>query len=601
MNNIDIAKLLRQIAASYIIKDEKKFRFQIIAYQRAADVVEATSEELKDLQKEGKLTTVPGLGPSIAGHIEELLKTGRVKHFAWVTKGIPPALFPLLDVSGVGPKKAYKLVAEFKLKNPDTVIDDIEKIAKRGKIATLDGFGEKSQSDILRAITEFRGGKGKTTRMVLPYAFEVAEKMLSYLRKSRFVARADALGSLRRMKDTIGDVDIAVGTDNPKEVLEYFVASPGVGRIIEKGPTSASLLTSSGKQIDLLTVPVGSYGSLLQHFTGSKNHNIKLREYALKKGMSLSERGIKRKKGKREIMETFATEEAFYKALGMDWIPPEMREDRGEIEFALRPIRNSQGKQAQGLPRLVELKDIKGDLHIHSNYPIEPSHDLGKNTMEEMLKKAKSLDYAYLAFSEHNPSVSKHSKNQIYEIMAKRKEKIEQLKSSNKNIRIINLLELDILSNGALAIDDKALSYVDGAIVSVHSSFAMDKKAMTKRVLGALSHPKTKILGHPTGRLLTQRPGYELNFEEVFDFCAKHKKALEINAWPYRLDLPDALVGEAVKKGVKMVIDTDSHAAHQMDMMRFGVAVARRGWATADDIVNTWDFTKLAEWFSIEI
>lgn len=590
MTNHEIAKLFRHVACAYTIKDEAKFRFQIIAYQKAADVIDSSAAQVKDLLKEGKLDVLPGVGTSIRGHLQELVESGKVKHFAWVMHGIPKSIFPLLDVPSFGPKKAYKLVTQFKLTNPDTILDDIEKVAKEGKIATLAGFGEKSQSDILRAIAEYKAGKGKTTRMVLPYAFEVAEKMLLYLRKSKEVARADGLGSLRRMKDTIGDVDIAVGTDSPKEVLEYFVAYPNKERVIEKGPTSASLLTSGGKQVDLLTVPVKSYGSLLQHFTGSKNHNIKLREYALEKGMSLSERGIKRKKGKKEIIDTFETEEDFYKALGMDWIPPEMREDTGEIEVALKGA----------LPKLVELVDIKGDFHIHSSYPIEPSHDLGQNSMEEMLKKAKSLGYKYLAFSDHNPSVSKHSKNQIYEIMAERKEKIEQLKLSNKDVRILNLLELDILSNGELAIDEKALALVDAVIVSVHSSFAMNKRDMTRRVIGGLSHSKAKILGHPTGRLLNERTGYELDFDEIFAFCKKHSKALEINAWPYRLDLPDGLVREAVKNGVKMVIDTDSHAAYQMDMMRFGVAVARRGWATKEDIVNTWDFTKLAKWFSID-
>lgn len=584
MTNAEIAKLLRHVAAAYAIKNEGKFRFQIIAYQRAADAIEASTTEIKDLIENGKSETFPGVGPSIQQHLEELIKTGNVKRFEWVFEGVPQAVFPLLDVPTFGPKKAYRLTSEFHLKDPKTVINDVEKLAKAGKIAPLDGFGEKSQADILRAISEFRLGFGKTTRMVLPFAAELADKIVAYLKTNKAVKQVNFLGSLRRMKETIGDVDIAVATDKPQEVIEHFVDYQYKERIIEKGPMSASILTSGGKQIDLMTVPIDSYGALLQHFTGSKNHNVHLRELALKKGMSLSERGIKEKSSNK--IHAFTTEEAFYKALGLDWIPPEMREDTGEIELAA----------SHTLPKIVELSDMKGDFHIHSSYPIEPSHDLGKDSMQIMLDKAKKLGYEYLAFSEHNPSVSKHNKSEIYSIMAKRKEKIEQLKESNKNIRIINMLELDILASGELAIDEKALSTVDACLVSIHSVFSMDKKDMTKRILNGLSHPKAKIFSHPTGRLLNERPGYEVDFEQLFEFCKKHNKGLEVNAWPSRLDLPDIMVRQAIKHGIKVSIDTDSHAVDQMDNMRFGVAVARRGWATPKDVVNTWKYEDVMKW-----
>ena len=591
MTNRDIAKLLRNIAAAYGIKDEKKFRFQIIAYEKAADSIEHATEEVKDLIREGKLESLPGVGPSIRAHLEELLKTGKVKRFAWVMEDVPEAVFPLLDVPSFGPKKAYKLVTQFNLKNPKTVIEELEKIAKQGKIASLAGFGEKSEQDILRAIEEHREGKGKLVRMVLPYAGELAERLLSYLRKSKDVVQVDVLGSLRRMRETVGDIDIAVATNKPEEVIKYFTAYPAIDRVIEQGPTSSSILISGGKQVDLMTVPVGSYGSLLQHFTGSKNHNVHLREYALKKGLSLSERGIKKTTGKKELT-TYDTEEKFYAALGMDWIPPEIREDTGEVELALR---QAQGKLG-GLPTLIELEDMKGDLHLHSSFPIEPSHDLGKSTMEEMLAKGKKLGYAYIGFSEHNPSVSKHTKKQIYDILARRKEKIEQLKLSNKDVRVISLLEVDILANGELAIDDKSASLLDAMLVSIHSVFSMDRLTMTKRVLAGLAHPKTKILSHPTGRLLNERPGYELDFDAVFAFCKKENKAVEINAWPSRLDLPDGLIREAVKQGVKMSIDTDSHAVEQMELMKYGVAMARRGWVQKSAIINTLPYTEFMAW-----
>ncbi len=563
--------------------NEQKFRFQIIAYHKAADSIDKETTQVKDLIKEGKMN-IPGVGPSIKQSLEELVNTGRVKHFDEIAKHVPESVFPLIQIPSLGPKKAYKLVTHFNLKDPKTVIEDLKTLAESGKIADLPTFGEKSQSDILRAISEFAKGFGKTTRMVLPFATEISEKILAYLQKSEDVVQASTLGSLRRKASTVGDIDIAVASDNPKAVIEHFVNYPYKERVIEQGPISASILALGGKQIYLMVQPVRCFGSLLQHFTGGKNHNVALRELAIKKGLSLSEKGIKNSKtGK---MAEYDTEEKFYKALGLPWIPPEIREDQGEIEAALE----------DELPNLIELGDIKGDLHIHSSYPIEPSHDMGNDPMETMLKKAKTLGYDYLGFSEHNPNLSKHTKGQIYSILAKRKDKIEQLKESNKSVRAINLLETDILPNGQLAIDEKGLEYLDATLVSIHSVFKMDKKEMTKRVLSGLSNPKAKILTHPTGRLLNERPGYELDFEQIFDYCKKHNKAVEINAWPQRLDLPDSLVRQAIKYGVKFVIDTDSHAVLQMDNMRFGIDVARRGWAQKNDILNTLSYNSFIDW-----
>lgn len=586
MSNQDLAKLFRNVAAAYSIKDEKKFRFQIIAYQKAADTVSNLTSEIIDFYKDDKLNTLPGIGVTIKSHLEELFKTGKVSHFEWALKGIPEAVFPLLDIPSFGPKKAYRLVKEFHLNNPKTVIKDLEEIASRGKIAKLDGFGDKSQSDILRAIAEFRLGKGKKTRMTLPYAMEIADKITSYLKLSKDVIRAESLGSLRRRMPTVGDIDIAVATNNSKSVIEYFTGYPYKERIIEKGDTTSSLLVSGGKQVDLMTQPPEAFGALLQHFTGSKNHNIHLRELSLKKGLSLSERGIKNLSKKGLPIQNYDSEEGFYEAIGLQWIPPEIREDTGEIELA------SQKK----LPELIKLSDIKGDLHIHSNFPIEPSHDLGQNTIDEMLQKAKSLKYDYLGFSEHNPSISKHTSNQIYSLLKRRTLKIEQIMSDNKDVRILKLLEIDILPSGNLAIDDKSLNLLDGAIVSIHSTFNMNKADMTERVLKGLSHKKAKILAHPTGRMLNERKGYELDWSKIFEYCKKYNKALEINSWPGRLDLPDMIIRMAVNTKVKMVINTDSHAVLEMDNMKYGIAMARRGWATRDDILNTLSYNEFYKW-----
>lgn len=599
MTNREIAKLLRNIAASYSIKNEGKYRFQIIAYQKAADTIESATSEVTNLARENKLDTLPGVGESMRKSLIELVETGKVKHFEDIMEGVPAALFPLLDIPSFGPKKAYKLVSHFKLHNPQTVIDDIKHLGSEGKIASLEGFGEKSQSDIMRAIEEFRVGVTKDTRMVLPFASELADKLLSYLKESKHIQKAYTLGSLRRMRETIGDIDIAISSDNGKAALDHFVAYPYAERIIERGDASASILIAGGRHIDLMIQPADRFGSLLQHFTGSKAHNIKLREFALKKNLSLSEYGIKKLTGKNEgkrgprgdltDVKAYDTEESFYAAIGLSWIPPEIREDTGEIELAAK----------NDLPRLIELNDIKGDFHLHADYPIEPSHDMGKDSMDVMIKKAIALGYEYLGFSEHNPSISKHTKQEVRDILEKRSIYIDQLRSKyKKDIRVFSLLETDILVNGDLAIDNDSLSFLDGSIVSIHSSFSMNKSDMTKRVLTGLSHPKAKILAHPTGRLLNQRNGYDLHWDEVFDFCVKHHKALEINAFPSRLDLPDSLVRQARDLGVKLIIDTDSHAVDQMDLMPYGVAVARRGWARKSDILNTWEYNDLQDWFT---
>jgi DNA polymerase (family 10) len=587
MSNEQIAKLLKNVAASYTIKDEKKFHFQIAAYVKAADTISNLTEELKDYYKEDRLDDLPGIGNTLKSRLIDLFKKGDVKHFDWVLEGIPESVFVLMDVPTFGPKKAYKLIKEFNLNDPKTVIEDLKKLAIEGKIAPLEGFGEKSQSDVIRSIDEFKKGVGKTTRMGLPYAFEVSEKILNYLKSSQDVEKVEVLGSLRRRSPTVGDIDIAVAGKNPKKIIEHFVNYPSKERVIEQGDVSASILVSGGRQVDLLIQPLEAFGSLLQHFTGSKNHNVALREYALKKGLSLSEYGIKNVK-KEKALSKYDSEEKFYNAIGLTWIPPEIREDKGEIELAAK----------NDLPKLIELSDIKADFHIHSNFAIEPSHDLGQNTMEEMLDKAKELNYDYLGFSEHNPSQSKHTNKKIYELIQKRNEKIEQLKSVNKSVRIFKLLEIDILPSGKLAIDDSSLELLDGAIVSIHSVFSMSKDEMTKRVIEGLSHKKAKILAHPTGKLINERPGFELDWEKIFEFCKKYNKALEINSWPTRLDISDNVIKLAVEYGVKMVIDSDSHAAAHMDNQKYGVFMARRGWATNNDILNTLSYNKFSEWLS---
>ncbi len=576
-SNKEIVKLLREISAAYEARGEN--RFKVVAYDNAASSIEHATSELKDLWEEGKLSTIPGLGKSIQGHLEELFKTGKVNHFDSVKKSLPQGMFPLLDIGGLGPKSAYRLAKELNIKNTQ----DLRKAAKEQKIRKLAGFGEKSEQEILTAISEL---SHKTTdRYLLTEAFPVAERVLSYLRSQKDCQRAEPLGSLRRMVATVGDIDIAVASENTKAIIEHFKKFKEISRIIDAGPRKSSVLLFNGMHLDLIVQKARAFGALLQHFTGSKNHNIRLREYALKKGMSVSDYGIKIK-GK---LKEFKTEEEFYNFLGMDYIIPEMREDTGEVEAAL----------AHKLPEIIDLRDIKGDIHLHSSYPIEPSHDLGANSFEEIISKAKELGYQYVGFSDHSPGFSTHTKTQIIDLIKKRTENIEQLKTSSKNIKVLNLLEIDILTSGELSLPEKGLKMLDGAIAGIHSSHKHDKKMITKRLMAAINSPYVQVISHPTGRLLTQRDSYEADWPKVFDACHRTNTLLEINAFPNRLDLTDTLVREAISRGVKLIINTDAHAIEQMDNMRFGISVARRGWAEKRHIANTLPWVEFKKMFRV--
>lgn len=575
VTNREIAKLFREVAAAYEARGEN--RFKIIAYDNAATSAEHVTSELKDLWEEGKLDTVPGIGASIRQHLDELFRTGRVKHFESLKKGLPEGMFTLLGIGGLGPKNAYKLAKALNVKNRE----DLEKAAIEGKIRSLPGFGEKSEKDILAAIGE---AKNKSdNRYLLSEAFPVAERILNYLRTHKDCERAEPLGSLRRMVATVGDIDIAVASNNPKAIIGHFQKFKEISRVLGAGPRKSSAHLYNGMQIDLMVQPSRAFGALLQHFTGSKNHNIHLREYALKKRYSVSDYGIK-VKGK---IKEFKTETEFYKFLGMDWIVPEMREDTGEIEAS----------RAHKLPKVVETSDIRGEIHLHSNYPIEPSHDLGTASFKEIISRAKELGYEYIGLSDHSPGVSKHSTKEIVTLIEKRTRAIEQIKSSNKKFRVLNLLEIDILTNGELSVPEEGLKLLDGAIAGIHSSHRQDEKSITTRLMTAIHSPYVQVISHPTGRLLNQRESYEADWPTVFAECAKTNTILEINAYPNRLDLPDVLIRDAIKSGVTFVINTDAHRLEHMDNMRFGVAVSRRGWCEKKDIVNTLSWVEFKKLF----
>jgi DNA polymerase (family X) len=579
-SNAKLAGLLRNVAAAYTIKKIGNI-FQVRAYQTAADSIEHSTAEIHDLWEEGKLNIIPGLGPSIQGYLDELFKEGKVSHFEDILKGIPKIVFELLDVPGVGPKTAEKIA--------DLGINDLSELRtelKSGRL-TEKGISAKLGQNILAGLQEL---SSRTGRMLLPFAYAQAEKIIDYLKQEKAVVKADFLGSLRRSVATIGDLDFAVASNDGQKVIEYFCKMPGVVRVLDQGPNKATVVLKSGLQLDLLVGEPDSYGALLQHFTGGKNHNIHLRTLAQRLGLSLSEQGIKDvKTGK--IKET-KTEEDFYKHLKMQTPPPELREDSGEIEAAI----------AHKLPDLVELKDIKGDLHLHSNFPIKsPSHGPGVNPIEDIVKKAEKLGYEFVGISDHPLGISTTSEKEKIEWVEKRTKYIHNLRKSTKSIRVLNGLEIDILGDGSLSVPDVALQTLDYCIAGIHSGHRGSKEEITKRLLAALNNPLVDIISHPTNRLLNDRESSEADWVEVFKTAAKNNKILEINSFPNRLDLRDDLVKLAKEYGVKFIIDTDAHQVDQMDNMRFGIAVARRGWATKQDIVNTWSWTKIAEWFKIEL
>ncbi|HRN70269.1 MAG TPA: DNA polymerase/3'-5' exonuclease PolX [Candidatus Woesebacteria bacterium] len=584
-SNKSITELLRNIAAAHTLKGENRFR--IIAYEKAADAIEHLSREIEDIWKEGKIQKVPGIGPGIGQALSEFFETGTSKHFQEILKGIPPSVFTLMKVPGIGPKKAFRLVAQFGLTDPETVVYDLMNVARANKISTLEGFGQKSQDDIIEALQVYQQKDRREERMPLPFALSLSKEISRYLQELPEVKRTDSLGSLRRRVSTIGDIDISVVAEEKdfQKIVDYFLQYPGKRSVEGAGPAKASIIAAGNIRIDLRVQDAKSYGSMLQYFTGSKAHNIKLREYALKKGYSLSEYGLKKVKGDNPIVKEFADEESLYNFLGLPYIPPEIREGTNEIEIALK----------NKLPKLIELTDIKGDFHIHSSYDIQTSHDLGLNTYEELVENAKKMNYEYIGFADHNPKNTGLSSEEIITIMKERKSHIDKVLSTASLPYFIGL-EVDITPNGELALPEKAIEYVDFLIVSVHSSFKMSTEEMTKRVMKALSYPKVKIFGHPTARLLGKRDGIDVDWNKIFEYVTEHNIAMEINASPSRLDLPDVLAREAHEAGVKFMIDTDSHAVEHMDFMQYGIFVAKRAWITKREVINTKPYKELKQW-----
>ena len=561
MTNLQIAELLRNVASAYQLQDQVKNKFKIVAYERAADAVEHATSELKDIWDEGKLEDVPGVGPSIAKHLSELFLRGRSVHFDELMKDIPKDAFRLMKLPNIGIKTAMKLLKESSKEEIEMRIKEVEKLEKQEK------------------------------RHLLPYASLIASEIIKYMRENTDVEKIEPLGSLRRKVATVGDIDIIVTSKNSKlvnSIMDHFTKYPKTQKVIEKGPHTSSILIPGGIQVDLLVIDGKQYGSAVQHFTGSKHHNIALREHALKMGFSLNEYGAKKagEDPKNAKYKMFDNENDYYNFLGLQYIPPELREGVGEIEAALR---QAQGKP-NGLPKLIELQDINGDLQMHSSFDIETSHDVGASSIEELVIRSKELGYEYIALTEHNPSKSGHTPEQVINLL---REKERVVRSKEWGIKVFNSLEIDINKDGSLPVPEEGMETLDFALVSIHSVFDLPRFDQTRRVLNALSHPKAKIFAHPTARKIQEREGVDLDWDRIFDFCLKNDKWIEINCDPMRLDLPDNLVREAVKLGVKLTLGTDAHHLDGLNNMIWGVNVARRGWCEAKNIINSLSLKEL--------
>lgn len=566
-SNTKIAEMLREVSAAYEAKGED--RFKVLAYDKAAASVEHATSLIKDTWDRGDLMDIPGIGKSIASHLDEYFKTGEVAHFERVKKGLPEGMFSLLKIPNIGSKTAHRLAKELKLDG--NAIKALREACLAGRVQALDGFGEKSESELLKSIDELNR---RSDRMLLSQAWALADDLIDQVKNIPGVVRADPLGSVRRRVSTVGDVDIAVACQNAPQVIQAFVKLPRVEKVLASGDVKASVLLTDGRQVDFYTQSPESYGSLLQHLTGSKLHNIRLRTYAMEKGLSISENGVKVKKD--NSLKTFSSEEKLYKFLGMDYIPPELREDIGEIQAALEA----------NLPQLVELKDIQGDLHVHSNWDSPSPLGDGFTPVEELLTWAQEHRYTYLGLADHSPRTTIHSVAEVKKILKGRRQLYEKAQEKS-SVKVLIGIEIDIFADGSLSLPNELLADFDYVIASVHTAHGQSQDVMTKRVIGALKNPQIKILGHPTGRLLNEREGFELDWEQIFQVCVDQNKILEINSSPTRLDLPDEIVREAVKSGVKLVVNTDAHELAHLEDMKYGVAVARRGWGEERDVINT--------------
>ena len=568
MRNKEIAEQFYLIAQLLSLTDENPFKIR--AYEKAAQVIESLPEPIESLSSDfDKLSSIPGVGKSIAEKIVEYLETGKIQRLEELKSKFSDGVFEMLKIPGLGPKRVRILYEKLAIKDVNT----LKEYAEKGTLKNLPGFGEKVEKNILEGIELLNVS---VQRLLLFDALKTVEEILNQLKKNKEIVNIDPCGSLRRRKETIGDIDIlcCVNKGKEKEIIEKFTKLPVVKKVLAFGETKGSILTVSNIQVDLRVVPKDVYGAALQYFTGSKQHNIHLREIANKKGFTISEYGVF-KIDKKDKPICGKTEEEIYKILGLQYIEPELREDRGEIEKAVK------GE----LPKLVELKDIRGDTHIHSNYSD------GTNSIKEIAEYAAKLGYEWIIVCDHSQSLKVAGGLEIKDLY----KKIEEIRSVNNTskVRILCGQEVDILSDGKLDYPDEVLKELDFVIAAIHTGFKQSEEQITERILKAMDNKYVHTISHPTGRLLNKRQPYKINIPKVIEYATKNKVMLEINAFPERLDLDDINTKYAKEQGVILSIGTDAHHVSQMEYLFLGVYVARRGWLEKKDVVNTLSYNQL--------
>ena len=565
-----MAKVLYEIA-DYLELQGVAFKPQ--AYRRAAAAIEDLGSNIGEYQIKGALREIPGVGEAIADKIDELLRTGKLQYLEKLRSETPPGIMQLLGIPDIGPKKAMILFKELGIQS----VDDLKKAIFDHRLQGIKGFGAKTEERILQGIrvVESRGG-----RTLLGSAFDTASSIISYLQERHKDIRISMAGSLRRMKETIGDIDILVASDEPERIMGTFTSMQGIEEVISRGGTKSSIRLGTGIQVDLRVVPSASWGAALQYFTGSKEHNIELRKLAISKGMKISEYGL----FERDTEKRIATqdENEIYGALGLQFIPPEIRECRGEIEAAAR----------NALPELVGYGDLRGDLHCHTDWSD------ASGTIEEMWGRGKQLGYEYISITDHSQSL-RIARGLSEKSLLEQSAMIRRLRDTLGPPWIFAGNEVDVLADGSLDYPKKILEELDYAVMSVHSRFRMDEKEMTERIVAGLSNEKVKIFAHPTGRLIGQRVSYSYDFEKVVDVARQNGIALEINSFPDRLDLSDVNVRRAIDLGARISIDSDAHGPEQLGFVRYGIATARRGWARKSDVVNTMPLGQLKRLWGI--
>lgn len=574
MDNKALANILYETADLLEIDGQDSFRIR--SYRNAAQAIENLSQQVTELiQEPKKLLEVPGIGKSMVKHLQQMLSEGRLEQHSELLKKYRPSMLELLKIQGLGPKTIALIWSAYQVSD----LVGVEKLAREGKIQTLPRMGEKHEKKLLKAIEDYRRIGG---RFLLDTAEQVAEKLVEHLLQVSGVEKVTPAGSLRRGRETVGDLDILVtgkGCGSPEtlqKIKEHLVRFPGLMEIIAQGENKVSFRQRNGMQVDVRLLPPESFGAAMQYFTGSKSHNVALRQRALKMGYTLSEYSLATLEGEKPVAGK--TEEEIYDKLKLDLIPPELRENQGEIEAAAN----------HALPNLLELADIRGDVHMHT---VETD---GRNTIEEMAEAAREHGYEYMAITDHSKNLA-FANGLTDERALIHIERIRAAEKKMKDIRIFAGIEVDILADGTLDLSDSVLSQMDIVIASVHSHFNQDRDTMTARLLKTIENPHVSVIGHPTGRQLLRRDAYPFDMDAILKAAARNKVAMELNAYPDRLDLCDVHLRMAKQQGVKIVINTDSHHTSHMDKMRYGVTQARRAWLTKDDVLNTLPPPKFAQ------